>query len=69
MRIMPVKRSLAVALISASTFVAVAGCSVARKTSTPMTAGASETPKKEYQWKDMSQGNAIFRQTKPTPEN
>jgi hypothetical protein len=67
---MPWKRSLAVVLLSASTLVAVAGCTVARKTSAPVTSGADAPPQKEYQWQDMSQGKEIFGdRSKATPVN
>ncbi len=70
MRMMPLKRSLTLVVISASTLVAVAGCTAARKMSTPVVSGSDAPPKKEYQWQDMSQGKSFFgNPSKPTPQN
>ena len=64
MKIRPILRSLTVALLSAMTVVAIDGCTAAKKMSSPQptspTATTEETPKKEYEWKDMSTGKAFF---------
>ncbi len=70
MKIKPVTRSLAVALLSAATLAAFVGCTAARKTSAPLATGTDPAPKKEYQWQDLSQGKEIFGQpSKQTPAN
>jgi hypothetical protein len=68
MKILRVKRSMAVSLFSASILVSV-GCTAARKTSSPLATAPDPAPaKKEYQWKDMSQGKAFYPDSKPTPD-
>jgi hypothetical protein len=69
MKIRPRNRALIAALVSASTVVAIAGCTAARKVSTPQPADADATPKKEYQWKDMSTGKSFFKPLDPTASN
>ena len=75
MKSRPMTRVLAVTILSASAVVALDGCTAARRISEPQSAdaavkaaGAEETPKKEYQWKDMSTGRAFFGGPKATPE-
>lgn len=61
MEIRPRNRAWIAALLSASTAMAIAGCSSARKMSTPQPAGEDAPPKKQYQWQDMSTGKANFK--------
>ena len=68
MKIRPMKRVVAAAMLSVSAAMAFDGCSTARKVSAPQTVGADEVPKKEYQWKDMSAGSSFYGKPKPTPQ-
>ncbi len=54
-------RAWIAALVSASTVVAIAGCTAARRVSSPQPTDAEAQPKKEYQWKDMSTGKSFFK--------
>jgi hypothetical protein len=69
MKIRPRNRAWGAVLLSATTVVAIAGCTSARKTSTPQPADAAEPPKKEYQWKDMSTGKSFFKPIDPSSQN
>jgi hypothetical protein len=70
-------RAVALTMMSASAVVAFDGCTAARRVSEPQSvgadpavkaAGAEETPKKEYQWKDMSTGSSFYGKSKATPQ-
>jgi hypothetical protein len=69
MKIRPRNRALIATLLSATTVVAIAGCTSARKTSTPQPADTGDQPKKEYQYKDFSTGKSFFRPIDPSSQN
>jgi hypothetical protein len=69
MMIRPASRALIAAVVSATTVVAFAGCTSARKLSNPQAADSEAVPKKEYQWHDMSTGKSFFRPIDPTPKD
>jgi hypothetical protein len=69
MKIRMRNRALIAALVSASTVVAIAGCTATKKLSTPQPAKADEQPKKEYQWKDMSTGKSFFKPISPPSQD
>ncbi len=69
MKIRTRNRSLIAALVSASTVVAIAGCTATKKLSTPQPAQADEPPKKEYKWQDFSTGKANFRPITPASQD
>jgi hypothetical protein len=62
-------RGMTVALLSAATLIGIAGCTTSKMMSKAQpTDSADTTPKKEYQWQDMSQGKNFYgkpRQTAP----
>ena len=66
MMIQPRNRALIAALLSASSVVAVAGCTAAKKLSSPQPAGSEDTPKKEYQYRDFSTGKSFFKPIDPS---
>ena len=70
MKIRPLNRASIVALVSASTFVAYAGCASTKPSSKVQPASATtDPPKKEYQWKDMSTGKSFFKPLTPATQN
>jgi hypothetical protein len=69
MKIRPMKRALTVALLTTTTVVAIDGCTAVKKMSPSQPVASEETPKKEYNWQDMSTGKSSFRPiNKPNPQ-
>ena len=60
-------RLMTAVLLSAATLVGIDGCTSSRTMSKAQPTDSSDTPKKEYQWQDMSQGKNFYGLPKQTP--
>jgi hypothetical protein len=69
MKIRSMKRAAAVSLLAASAVVALDGCTASKVMTASKPSAEDEAPKKEYQWHDMSTGNAFYGKPKPIPSD